>query len=645
MKLKDNIINLIINSRRNKYQVENLIVIDFLRNMFIVRAQDVYSNRATYSHLINKMQKQQQTYSEESVREMQRAIAAIFLQLVNSYPQEEHFYGHLARYYFYELHDFSKGFDIIEQGISVAKGKNNPTGILWHIKGMGYVIKLTERVFGDFKKWKEDNRKKIEDVDGFQKIMKRIHTVVEYAEECFQKSIDTGNQGIYPHIAECNMRINLHRRFYDSANEFCVNHRYEKICPFSVIQKNLDRIDVLLDEAWKLVNDYDAETGTYQIGMLREVENERRSLNVSLDETIQLCKQFLAEDCSLDYVPIYRRRLVNSYWQQIGANSSIPENQSLLRESVEYMEENIKLNPQKDSNYRLWFRAMLHLIVQDNLVNKHLDAILYKLNCWIEDGNAPVEAYYYRFVTKFIMFYEADTLFDLKNWQELQEDLETMKQRGGSFRNRTTMRDWLGCTGHGLNRLIQDKELYDMKDTNSVSSNLEKFSGHLPDRYLFESNSRTAFIDMTGYKVFFRPMRVQDRIGIANANQMVEFSLGFSFDGLRAYHDSIQLKSQAIKNSPFKQLVSLKVGDAAFLSVEGHKKLVVYGVLEDAAGKKGIMDWVTQDTREKSNCELAGYSSGQWPSTGDRIKVRLLQEREWDGGMAWQVKISMTDVE
>lgn len=625
--LKQRILNFIGDSHRNLHRPASQAVLDMLSNIFTKREQDTKSYDAKYSKLITAMRDEQKYYSSESVQEVQRIITNIFEKLVATYPQTPHFYGHLARYYFYELKNFDKGFETIELGINVALENNVNPSTLYHTQGMGYVIQQDEECFKMIQKLKKEEFSKTI-WETLNDLYKKNNMLADRSRDSFKKSIEEGAEGIYAQVAECNMRIDMHQKFYTEVNKICIEHRRDLICPEEILQSNLDAIDCLIDDAEATVNYYDKRLGEKQYILIKNLTTNRNLLNKNNQETIQLCKAYLDQN-NTKYSPSYRRRLAKAYWDDLENSSTFNVKQNHLKEIIQYMEININAEPRNNSNYRLWFNAMRKLVVEDKLVEDNLNDVLYKLNVWIEKGEAPSEAYYYRFVTKFIILIENNRLLLANERAELLEDLDAMKHYGGDFRKRTIIRDWLGNNGKGLNKLIKDSDFRQMQNENNFGNRLEKVTGRLPSASEF---GRTSFLDLFGMKVFFRPIQIQARIGISNANQQVDLCIGFSYDGLRAHPDSIKLSSI---NPKIEEPLQANIGDSCQLHVKGHNKTAVYGILPEIQNSIGVLSW------NDANRHLAGYSCDEWPENNTTMNVRLSKKREWSDQRAWQVKIDI----
>ena len=325
------------------------------------------------------------------------------------------------------------------------------------------------------------------------------------------------------------------------------------------------------------------------------------------------------------------RRLARAYFDKVGDNFTDPNSQLLLREIVANMESNIQNEPGSGHNIRIWFNAMRHIVIKDDRVSESLEETLFKLNSWIEDGRAPIEAYFYRYIAKFLILYENDQLGTDVARRDLSLYLEDMHRHSFGLEARTITQEWLGKHGRGLCRLIKNTEFRKLQSKDAVEK-LAILNGRLPQRDGFASE-RTSYVKLQGNEVYFRPISISNRIGITDANKIVEFGLGFSYDGLRSYYDSINIVTVTIDSTKY----DMKPGEHYRITITGHNYSMLYGILVNSGNMIGVMQWNDPRNAYESNSYYAGFDPDKWPENGQSLEVRLQKETTMNGRPAWIV--------
>lgn len=157
-----------------------------------------------------------------------------------------------------------------------------------------------------------------------------------------------------------------------------------------------------------------------------------------------------------------------------------------------------------------------------------MDEALDKLSVWKETSGS-LEAYYYYFICTCIKaiegFSRAEVAIPI-----LQSEIKAKSEK--RYDNRYIY-EWLG-TGKGLSRLKRYKP---SKITKEEEQSLEVLTGYI-ENY---KNPGSATIRSHNMEVFFNPKRAKRVLSKDSEGIRVAFSMGFSYDGLRAYDQSVDV--------------------------------------------------------------------------------------------------------
>lgn len=186
-----------------------------------------------------------------------------------------------------------------------------------------------------------------------------------------------------------------------------------------------------------------------EVDSIRNLERDVEFLNADNDETIELCRQYLGDNTILDKSP-YRRMIARAYWKKLDGKYSGLKQQNRLRDIISFMEENILSHPDNGSNIRIWFNAIRNLEADNP--TEILESALDKLEGCINSGNAPAEAYFYRYMVRFIRDEESGAIDSKTSTDALTQCLVDLKTASAKMANRTITLLWLGNDGLGLQR-------------------------------------------------------------------------------------------------------------------------------------------------------------------------------------------------
>ena len=118
---------------------------------------------------------------------------------------------------------------------------------------------------------------------------------------------------------------------------------------------------------------------------------------------------------------------------------------------------------------RIWFRALRALEVEDT--TSELDSVFKKLDKWTSLENASSNAFYYKYIVKFIQAYEEGTLETSSKVQtDLNDLLVDLRNSSEGMLKITIPFEWFSDYGLGLRRLISNSELSQMDRMNAIKT-------------------------------------------------------------------------------------------------------------------------------------------------------------------------------
>jgi hypothetical protein len=205
-----------------------------------------------------------------------------------------------------------------------------------------------------------------------------------------------------------------------------------------------------------------------------------------------------------------RRQIARVYFRQTDKEL----NSTTYNRIKSLMEENIKADPKRGTNYFLWLRAArkCYTTMQD---------FVSMISSWYAQTNS-IESAYYLYISKTILALDgySDDLVDAKRM------IEFCKKNTPMIDNKTFNHEWYG-KGDYMSQIVPHYE---------VNDNLQYVEGYVT-KYLNNGFGYITIID--GLEVYFSPSRAG--ITQSDLNKKVTLNIGFSYDGIRADDSSIKL--------------------------------------------------------------------------------------------------------
>ncbi len=429
----------------------------------------------------------------------------VLQHLTDAFPEEPHFWAHLGRFYSRTDQDHQKAHSANQTAIELLP--SDP--LLHHMAGMGWRAELYD-ILGSV------------DTDFTGECEKRIFEMVNEATREFKAARSLDRRSEYSYISQ----IQMIQRVVGTASR-AKGYQYD-VMQFLTLPGN-DPYRELVDQAQNLLSDLALIKGSEVPSQLQaRVRADLEQLNGNHSEAIQRLTNVL--DRRESYRPPIRRAIIRAYSARYKEDWNRLTPRELAR-VVELAQDNIVEEPASDYNLRLWLRAVraenaLSVDrVAENLAYKRLQ-------------NPSLDTTYYLYIMKFLQL-EAG---DLAAARELPDLIAECGRSAQDLSRTTTSFEWLG-KDTGIAAVVHVSTLGAWDDEKRFWPN----TGHLRfvrGRIAQIRNQGSAEIEMpSGLRAFFVPSGGAvpgGYIAGQDIGREVEFFLGFSYEGLRAWsvHDS-----------------------------------------------------------------------------------------------------------
>ena len=407
-------------------------------------------------------------------------------------------------------------------------------------------------------------------------------------------------------------------------HEWCVENKQNDIISQNEEIALYDKVESLIEDCEYMLSGGKGEINNYNTKLLEEIQGDIQLTKAKGEETEKICRQLIGSGAQ-DVVKRARRKLARIQYERIKDNLELAESQSKLKEIVSMMEKNFEVDASNNANFRIWFKALRALDAEDAYVD--LESIFNKLDRWTMLPNASPDAFYYKYIVRFIQAYEEGTLeTSTKVQSDLRELLNDLSNSSSDILKKTIPFEWFTDYGKGLRRLITNHEL-NLMDRTSAIQTLHHFKGALPSKENFAG--RRAYISFGQQVVYFNPQSINGRITANDENQYVMFGVGFSYDGLRSYHDSINVLKRGATSE---KKVIPESGKRVMVRVLGSNSTYVKTEIVDSEGEKC-------DIRI-SDMEVLGIAKDVWNKKGSIFEV-ILSERASlpNGDSVWRINV------
>lgn len=414
----------------------------------------------------------------------------VLRELTEEFSEEAHFWAHLGRFYAMEMRSFPDAVDCVDRALLLQPDD----AVLHHMKGMGL------RSHTEFL---------IEQREDLSKVIK----IAMQACESFAMSRDRNPDSEHGYISE----VQLVSKVLDYAGRLHPQglHGYLKnpsAEPF--VQRGLERSEDLLEQARRIREG--GEPSTYE----RDCRGKLDSLYGRHDEALQVWDSLLNNRNV--YSPPIRRQIVRTYLARRDRSWDALSEHELTR-TAGLLEDNLNEEPNNDRNMRMWIQAIRRVSEPPSI-----ESVIEKVAYWQVDAGS-IDATYYLYVLNAILALEGSVLAG----QQAERHLQECRQRARLRRNRQNSFEWIG-PGIGLTRLVHHSRLGDW-DHSTDFWGIVKPLARVQGRITRIQGPGAGMIRVAGgLSTFFVPVKGGFALG-RSENQAVDFYLGFSYDGLRAF--------------------------------------------------------------------------------------------------------------
>ncbi len=421
----------------------------------------------------------------------------ILQHLTELFPNEPHFWGHLARFYMFENRYVDRALDAINSALAITDKDN----VLYHIKGM---------ILG---------RQALDQMDSYKRIgrctsaeLQELAVLIQQAGEQFGKArLYAPPENEHGYVSHIQLLINA----VDFGFSISGQHNRTEFLGSAQAGWCLP----LLDAAEGLLEDL-TQVQQGEGGTSRRIASCKASLKLQYGDFAGMLRTWNELLGRKDiYQPMVRREIVRTFltredrsWDRL----TQPEVNRIL----DLMEQNVSEEPSDDRNIRHWFDAVRWS------GQYGIERTLEHLSYW--RLNTPtVEPVFYLYIVHALKVLDGSIVS-----RKLTEDFtreSSEKARQQHLRNRTFSIEWLG-KGQELRRLINYKYLGDLDEEFRSGSRLARVDGTISR----VASPAAGEIELAcGLKAFFVPSR--KFFAGRDENKPVIIYLSFSYDGLRAW--------------------------------------------------------------------------------------------------------------
>ncbi|HJR09558.1 MAG TPA: hypothetical protein VJ842_20010 [Pyrinomonadaceae bacterium] len=470
-------------------------IIDLLKRLFIYRGdreeliQEI-GEKSTFSRLIQDISSPEGRLS-------------VLQKLADMYPDETHFAGHLARFLSTE-HDHQRALEYANSAIKLAPNDD----VLRHIKGVvlrNWAYSIMVRVEHNLKGGKSTFA---EDID-------RINEFIQQAEKEFTMSRELNpdrEHGYVSHIQLLTRSIEFGYKRSGKATmlEFLSDPT------FTQYQDMIDRAETVLEEVRRL------RAGRPPGRFIEDCENEMDLFYGNYSDVLQSWNSML--ETRDIYKPPVRRRLVRAYLSRTQRSWDTLSNKDLKR-IYDLMEQNLLEEPEEERNIRLWFNAARRIATVS------IDSAIERL-VNLYSTTKPLDAIYYLYVLYTLKAIDGSDTAKKRAEVLIKESqfIARHKPKGGfSF-------EWMG-PGLEMTRLVHYTKLGNIDDTTGFYNDVSPLV-RVRGKIAKASKPEAGLIELQcGLTAFFvpQPRRAPASFGPQDVNKNVDFYLGFSYEGLRAW--------------------------------------------------------------------------------------------------------------
>ena len=409
--------------------------------------------------------------------------------LTDEFSEEAHFWAHLGRFYAMEMHDFPEAINSVDRALSLQPDD----AVLHHMKGMGLRSQAESLI---------QQREDLADV---------IH-IAEQACESFAMSRERNPDSEHGYISE----VQLVSKVLDYAGRLhpqgLLGYLRNPVAE-SFVQRGLERSEDLLEQVRR--NREGGAPSSFEMDCRGKID----SLYGRHEDALQVWDNLLNKRDV--YSPPIRRQIVRTYLARRDRSWDALSERELTR-TAQLLEDNLYEEPNKDRNMRMWIQAIRRVSEPPSL-----ESVIEKVAYWQVDAGS-IDAIYYLYVLNAILALDGSVLAGQAAERHLNECWIRAKLR----RNRTKSFEWVG-PGTGLSSLVHHSRLGEWDQSTDFWGTVKPLA-RVHGRIKRIQGSEAGRIGVGGLSAFFVPAKGGFALG-RSESQAVDFFLGFSYDGLRAW--------------------------------------------------------------------------------------------------------------
>ena len=587
---------------------------EMLQNLFIIKDIDDASSDKEFKHFSPLIEYLRKLGCDSNTR-----IGRIFKKLVEKYPDFPHFLAHLSRFYSTLEGNYDKGIECAVNALEQMKNAGRRDPILYHIYGMS----LVRRIENDYGKLAVDAAEK-NDIDKLNGVMEDIHSDVNRALEAFSFSrlANDAIPGYYAAISLSIRILDLAKKVsgIDDINEF--------------IRSNTDAWYLsCLDTAQSLMIECRESEFSETIDFTR-LDSRLKYWFGDLQSAVELWEKHL-KCAQAEEKPRVRRFLARAIQRLIDGKNINSISQDQIERILSLMEDNLRTDQDDPANIRIWFQAVRYYTKES--AELLLDSTLGKLSAWRASTDS-LESHFYYYILTCIKAIEGSS-----RAESCIRDLEQiLKARSISRMDNRINFEWLG-KGQGIARL-KKLRVEDFRKNPKIMDDMYSLAGHIADI----KNEGHGIIRCHEMNVFFNPRRTKQFFTIADIGKKVSFFMGFSYDGPRAYDQSVTIVNSITErdvvcdedHSPLSELATNsdnkpKVGSRVKCIVTGDNEYYIYVKLVDFANMVGSIH---------QNQLGNGYKTENRPYKDQELYAEVIDCKNIPGrGDIWQLSLETVD--
>jgi tetratricopeptide (TPR) repeat protein len=414
----------------------------------------------------------------------------VYRHLTDVFPEEAHFWAHLARLLYIEFAAYGEA----EQNINRALELNPKDHVIHHMKGM--IL-----------------RGKVYDLIRQELPLKQIVEVSEIASQSFSEARELSPDDEHGYISEVQLIIKV----------FQYANKLSGLKPLEIV--TAPESQQWLREALQLAESLLAQAR--QIRIREKLSEYEQSCRAKLDEVygefdkaLQIWDRLLTRTDI--YAPPIRRQLVWTYlarrdhkWEGLQPKE--------IKRIRELLDTNLHEETGSETNLRLWLRA-----IRLDSSPPSMETIIEQVSYWRSISNS-LDSSYYLYVL-YALQVLSGFIIDLLR---INEYLEECRNLSRSRRRRNWSFEWLG-KGMGISQLIHQDQLIEWseeKDFWSDTRLLRRIEGVIKRIH----GPQAGEIELPGgITSFFVPGKSNHLKG-RDENKRIACFLGFSYDGPRSW--------------------------------------------------------------------------------------------------------------